>query len=393
MSNHLAAPVLQLDLLKAECLQFIQQIIQEPGCVYVHFAPPCGTASRARFIQRKGRYNPPVLRTDAYPDGLKALHPLHAAKVASANKLYKITVDLCKLCCQCGVLYTIENPARSFMWQTAPFRKFLTEVQHYATFFHHCMYGSSRRKHTCLIHNISTVQQMQLLCDNMHEHEPWGRSATGWATAQETAYPWPLSRRLAALVALHLQNFGVICPTPTCAQQAAQIDTIRHHTHFQTSTMGLPWVSEFAYIQQIPANQPLPANARLISTPKMGEIASEGHKTVGVHRKPEEFIAAALEARHPGVELDHLPEPMKEAITFLAKQSIDAVARHRSEALRKMIHRSKELTQKESELKQNMTLRRRQVLHAKRLLLFIFVTLCGVNPYWTQKSFKINNFT
>ena len=22
----------------------------------------------------------------------------------------------------------------------------------------------------------------------------------------------------------------------------------------------------------------------------------------------------------------------------------------------------------------------------------VFVTLCGVNPYWTQKSFKINNF-
>ena len=134
--------------------------------------------------------------------------------------------------------------------------------------------------------------------------------------------------------------------------------------------MGLPWVSEFADIQQIPANQPIPDNARLISTPKMGEIASEGYKTVGIHRKPEEFITAALEAGHPGVEIDQLPEPMKESITFLAEQSIEAVARHRSEALRKMIHQSKELTQKESELKQSMSLRRQQVLQGKRLLLF-----------------------
>ena len=28
-----------------------------------------------------------------------------------------------------------------------------------------------------------------------------------------------------------------------------------------------------------------------------------------------------------------------------------------------------------------------------QLFLDVFVTLCGVNPYWTQKSFKISNFT
>ena len=28
-----------------------------------------------------------------------------------------------------------------------------------------------------------------------------------------------------------------------------------------------------------------------------------------------------------------------------------------------------------------------------QLFLDVFVTLCGVNPYWTQKSFKINIFT
>ena len=139
MSNHLAAPILQLDLLKPECLAFVEKIIREEACVYVHFAPPCGTSSRARFIQRKGRYNPPVLRTDAHPNGIAGLSPTNAAKVASANQLYEITQHLCRLCHALGVLYSVENPARSFMWYTTHFAKFLQEVPHFCTYFHHCM--------------------------------------------------------------------------------------------------------------------------------------------------------------------------------------------------------------------------------------------------------------
>ena len=89
---------MQLDLADAANFAFVKDIIQEPGCIYVHFAPPCGTASRARFIKRKGRYNPPILRTDLKPDGLPNLSPLHSAKVASANLLYQRTQELCRQC-------------------------------------------------------------------------------------------------------------------------------------------------------------------------------------------------------------------------------------------------------------------------------------------------------
>ena len=154
-------------------------MILEDACVYVHFAPPCGTASRARFIKRKGRYNPPVLRTDEKPNGITGLSPTNAAKVTAANLLYEITQNLCRLCHSSGVMYTVENPARSFMWDTTHFSKFLREMPHYRTFFHHCMYGSARRKHTCLVHNIASVRDMELLCTNDHAHEPWGHSGTG----------------------------------------------------------------------------------------------------------------------------------------------------------------------------------------------------------------------
>ena len=370
VSNHLAAPVLQLDLLKPECLKFVEQLILEAACVYVHFAPPCGTASRARFIKRKGRFNPPILRTDDKPNGITGLSPTNEAKVAAANALYEITQRLCRLCHSTGVMYTVENPARSFMWDTTPFSKFLHDVPHYRTFFHHCMYGSARRKHTCLVHNIAAVQDMELLCTNDHAHEQWGHSGTGWATAQETAYPWPLSRRLAALVALHLQQHGVVCPTPSFAKQASQLDSIRQHTHVQTAANGLPWVSEFANITQIPADQPVPPNSRLLTTPPMGDIARAGYKTIGIHRKPEEFVEQAIAAGHPGLSADELPGPMKDATEFMENHTHQEVAQYRSEVLRKMIHRASQLSNEERLLKQRMSSRRRGVLENKRLLLF-----------------------
>ena len=172
ISNRLVAPVVQLDLADPANFSFVKGILQETACIYVHFAPPCGTASRARFIKRKGRYNPPILRTDAKPDGLHNLSPLHAAKVASANLLYERTQELCRLCVAHGVFFSIENPARSFMWDTEHMAQFLQEVPHHDTYFHHCMYGSARRKNTRLTHNLPSVCQMESPCDNQHAHGP-----------------------------------------------------------------------------------------------------------------------------------------------------------------------------------------------------------------------------
>ena len=370
ISKRLVAPVVHLDLSDPVNFEFVKDIIQEPACIYVHFAPPCGTASRARFIQRKGRYNPPILRTDTHPDGLPNLSHLHAAKVASANLLYKRTQEMCRHCIKHGVFFSIENPARSFMWDTTHMAEFLRDVPHYDTFFHHCMYGSARRKHTRLTHNIAAVCQMESHCDNQHAHEPWGYAQHGWATAEETAYPWPLCRRLAALVALQLQEHGLQCPTPTFATHASQLDALRQQTASQTSTKGLPWVSEFRTIQQIPASQPVPNNARLIGTPAVGYIASASQKTIGIHREPQEFVDAALEAKHPGYQADQLPDPMKEAILFCTRHSEDYVATSRSETLRTLIEEARTLAEGEAMFKNTMSDRRRTVLSKKRLLLF-----------------------
>ena len=116
---HLRSPIIKYDLLKPEHLALVQELIASPFCVYVHFAPPCGTSSRARLIQRKGRWNPPILRTERHPNGIPGLSGVLLARVQAANSLYQITCDLVEFCIQCEKYFSVENPGRSFMWLTS----------------------------------------------------------------------------------------------------------------------------------------------------------------------------------------------------------------------------------------------------------------------------------
>ena len=116
--SKLSGPAISLDLTLQTSSEYVMSLTKTPRCIYVHFAPPCGTASRARFIKRKFRYNPPALRTDAYPDGLPNLNDEWKARAQAASHLYDLTQQLCRACHQHGVLFSIENLARSFMSDT-----------------------------------------------------------------------------------------------------------------------------------------------------------------------------------------------------------------------------------------------------------------------------------
>ena len=107
---HLRSPIIKYDLLQPDQFDLVQNLLASPFCVFVHFAPPCGTSSRARLIQRKGRWNPPILRTDRHPDGIPGLTGVLQARVTSANQLYQITCDLAEKCLQLGKYFAIKNP-------------------------------------------------------------------------------------------------------------------------------------------------------------------------------------------------------------------------------------------------------------------------------------------
>ena len=84
---------LTLDLTLESEQKFFDKLITHPLLAFVHFAPPCGTCSRAREIRHADLRDggPPPLRSEAFPLGLPNLlqdHPHEAPRVAAANVLY-----------------------------------------------------------------------------------------------------------------------------------------------------------------------------------------------------------------------------------------------------------------------------------------------------------------
>ncbi len=165
--------IIKLDLLQPSHLQLVQDLITNRACVYVHFAPPCGTASRVRLIQYSDGSMPPPLRNDDYPNGLPWLTEDQQERVNKANQLHHITCEHIVLCQENSILWSCENPGRSFMWQTTSFQHLFSTIECISTEMHHCMFGSSRRKLTRSVYNIQSFHQLHQMRDNQHEHEPW----------------------------------------------------------------------------------------------------------------------------------------------------------------------------------------------------------------------------
>jgi len=148
-----------------------------------------------------------------------------------------------------------------------------------STDLHHCMFGSTRRKLTKLIHNIYHFHQLHKLYDNQHEHEPWRQKPDGsWATSEETAYPWPLARSIAAKLVLQLQSQGIVCHLPSFVEQEATFNPA--NISLRLCQNSKKWSKTHS------------SNARVLSTPKRGYIASakevkEGQVIVGYISPPK----------------------------------------------------------------------------------------------------------
>ena len=64
----------------------------------VFLAPPCGTASAARFIELPNEKAPRPLRTPEEPDGVSDLEGVELERVSAANILYAFTVEVIEKC-------------------------------------------------------------------------------------------------------------------------------------------------------------------------------------------------------------------------------------------------------------------------------------------------------
>ena len=87
--------VLQLDLTQEDATSHLWSIVRDPAVQFIHFAPPCGTASRARDIQFKGA--PPILRSTKQPHGVDGLEGLdfRLANIFPVRTHQEVTCGFC----------------------------------------------------------------------------------------------------------------------------------------------------------------------------------------------------------------------------------------------------------------------------------------------------------
>ena len=392
--SKLKAAAVKLDLTQRWVQDLIQREIKLKRVAAVHLGPPCGTASRARNIpikrklRAKGAPNPQPLRSSEHPLGFPWLKGLNKVKVQAANALYEFSSRIAWLCDEYDVLFTIENPLNSLMWETPYFRPLVDKFQLHVV--DACEYGSQHKKATAFLANFKASRLLQR-CRGDHEHAAWkvkklDNGDWSFDTAKEAEYPLKLARELAAAFIDEWQSRGGVQLQESLDDHAVKISAEAQPRR----TRGPLFLSEFktkvcVSCQQgeeppsiIPDDakppwQGIPVGSkRLDVQPVLEKEGDQGRLlvTYGVFFSPSEFVQRVQGIRHPFDIPLPLDEANMSAISFLLEKGPAKVAEHRAAELRHYLKRATELQREEMELHQRMDESIQPVMKSKRLLLF-----------------------
>ena len=174
----------------------------------------CGTASRARDIQKHWS-DPKPVRSDDHPHGLPGLSDKDMTRVVLANNLFAYSCSLFQQVASRGVLVTMENPSSSYFWLADWYHRLQRACRVTLTDFQVCMYGGTRPKWTRIVGNFPELEQLCARCDGAHEHEPWRFATTAdgsrvWATSLESKYPKQLRVAILQCILQALRARGVV---------------------------------------------------------------------------------------------------------------------------------------------------------------------------------------
>ena len=383
--------------------------------VHAHFAPSCGTASRARERPVPGLppdRQPRPLRSNDKPDGLTNLSALEQQRVHSANASYSAAVELILILLDLGVSISVENPKNSLFWCTSMMAKlYKHEPRGYFTVFHSCMHGGERDKATKFwsfnprVPSANLFESLGLLCDGNHTHQSWRpRFVTGsWVfpTKEEAAYPHLLCVRMASLLLQEAVARG-LGPDDDLSQQLEHDPIVGKRQIFTTQPRQQklrPAISEFGYFMYLALTvADAPSNFLDTMCPKGSKVVSrhvqrgfqrdvflatknaavvnhigEGEVfevvKVGVPREPQQFITAAVELGHPRFLLARVSKDALSAVNGLLGDAAD-LSLQRSKFLKWLLRRANELRPQEVELHENLPVHLKKVLEGKRILLW-----------------------
>ena len=157
--------VLQIDLNSEIEKRLFWDLVRNNRVLYVHFAPPCGTASAARNIRMSATaHGPPPLRSLAQPIGLDDPSPINQQRVELANNLYIFVAEAVQWLDARGIAWSIENPSSSLMWVTDPMQRLSVRLntRFFGLVFDTCMLrqGSNILRFGPMWHAYASMQRL-----------------------------------------------------------------------------------------------------------------------------------------------------------------------------------------------------------------------------------------
>ena len=407
--------IAKYDLNEPDQVQSLCDFIQrhQKQILWAHFAPSCGTASRARGrplpkLAKLGVKVPMPLRSDTKPMGLDGLAGLDKVKAETANITYENACLLMRFCIKLGIAVSLENPENSLFWKVPTVKTFIDEIGGFMVYFDNCCHGGMRKKGTAWWSNVNWFLALAVRCDGSHFHEKWNAELVDgkvvFPTHLEAAYPILLCNRLASIAKTKAMEMGAN-EVHTLQQQTEHAPSSQHRFLLDMLPRGRkfkPLVSEFGRYEKwlVPCLHN-PADATLLCNfPKGskvvhrqvhgGKLRVDGvsvdpevqvHEscndeqdsfeilTIGIPREAHDFLQRAVEAGHPRSISIHLSDVVKDVLVENFAGDEYALVKKRTSFLWKWSARAKELRDAERALHAKMPEHLQKLLKGKRLLL------------------------
>eukprot|EP00435_Cladocopium_sp_Y103_P060846 s231_g22.t1 len=311
-------PVANFDLTRPHDYDTVCKLVEaeQNHLVAAHFAPSCGTASRAREKLVPGVANPPrPLRSESYPDGLPSLADKEQQRVDEANASYSAMVQLIPFLVTLGIAVSIENPLNM---QSILVDKF------------------------CLA-PVQTLRQQLKVHETVGKRNIFTMQARG-NKLKPLVTEWGSESKIIAPV---LANIDV-----SILKQFPKGSKILQR-HLQWGFNRDDWRSRDITLAE--------------------GLVDVGHfeiLTIGVPREPMQFIRDAIEAEHPKNAFARVSPLMRDVLHEVFLEDPVQVRTKRTAFLKKWMKRAVELKPEEQELHNALPSHLKKILAKKKLLLW-----------------------
>ena len=344
-----------------------------------------------------GAPEPRPLRSSTFPLGLPHLTADEAARVNKANDIYRNIARLVRECVARNVLVSVENPTRSYLWETPYFQELIDEGLLHEVAFQQCMWGSARNKWSSWYVSGDVLDTLAKTCDRTHPHAGGGvrrdDNKRHFAAADKAAYPQKLCDEVAMLVSQLATTADVVWV------KAEHPPKQRKKVPFSMAAAGRQprgnrfpaLIPEFAFTSNIntalPLKLPQDQNLSLQQCQQLdvphpskllkilpGEDREGAQPTmkveVGIWRTPEQFLERALEISHPFDDSSGVDDNTKANIFKLLTEGCAARADRVDEVFAYYEARAMELQPYEDLLHGALDEERQLIVEGKRFLLF-----------------------